>query len=251
MPSSDSALWTFFLTAALSVALALGGMALFLVLSQRKTLALHRRYARDLLQAQEAERAFVAREVHDDAVQHLAAIANELDAILPKTSPDLGGQRVKGIVGEVNDLATSLRKLAHRLHPSGIDKGGVVAALQILGHDLHAAHNLEVRLDLPDLPLGLPRETELCMYRVAQEALRNVVTHSGVHEAEVSVRRDTTVVSLEVKDRGLGFTPGSKAASGIGMMSMRERAQLAGGELTVASRPGKGTTVRLTLPAHG
>lgn len=248
MSGSDSALWSFFLTAAVSVTLALGGMAAFVVLAQRRTLALHRKYAQDLLQAQEAERAYVAREVHDDAVQHLAAIANELDAVLPQASPSLAGQRVKGIVGEVSDLAASLRKLAHRLHPSAIDKGGVLPALAILAQDLSAADGFEVRLQLPaELP-NLSHEAELCIYRVTQEALRNVVRHAGVSSAEVTLTPNGRVVTLEVRDTGAGFVTGAGRGSGIGVMSMNERARLAGGELTVTSRPGAGTTVRLTVP---
>lgn len=249
MPGSDNALWAFFLTSALTVAVAVGATAIFLVLSQRRTLALHRRHAQELLRAQEAERAWVAREVHDDAVQHLAAIANELRAVLPSAVPSLSAQRVEGLVGEVRDLSDALRKLAHGLHPSALDKGGAVPALQQLAITMRATDGFDVQLSLPDEPLGLAAEVELCLFRVAQEALRNAARHAGVREASLRLSRGEGTVCLEVMDQGAGMPEVPAASRGIGLLSMRERARLAGGTLEVTSRPGSGTTVRLTLPA--
>lgn len=244
--SNSSALWSFFLTGALSVAVLLGAMVVFLVLAQRKTLALHQKYTHDLLQAQEDERAWVAREVHDDAVQRLAVIANELSDVLPQSvSPE--GNRVQGIVGEVQDLGISLRKLAHRLHPSAIDKGGIVPALEQLASDMHTGFGLEVRVQVDHHPTALSRESELALYRIAQESLRNVASHSGVREATVRLARDAGQVVLEVSDHGKGLDP-RNGAGGIGVMSMRERARLAGGTLTLTSQPGTGTIVRVVLP---
>ncbi|HET9514629.1 MAG TPA: sensor histidine kinase [Gemmatimonadales bacterium] len=246
MGSIDGALLAFFISGALTVALALGAMVLFLVLSQRKTVALHRKYAQDLLKAQEDERAWVAREVHDDAVQRLAVIANELSDVLPQTvSPE--GNRVQGIVGEVQDLGISLRKLAHRLHPSAIDKGGIVPALEQLASDMHAGLGLEVRVEVQHQPAALSRDSELALYRIAQESLRNVATHAGVLEATVRLARESGQVVLEISDQGGGLGP-PNGAGGIGLMSMKERARLAGGTLTLTSRPGMGTIVRVVLP---
>jgi len=248
VPSTSGALWAFFLTGALTVAAVLGAMIIFLVLAQRRTLALHRRHTQELLRAQEAERAWVAREVHDDAVQHLAAIANELRAILPEAVPSASAQRVEGMVGEVNDLAESLRVLAHRLHPSALDKGGAVSALALLAEQMHDASGFEVELSLPEAPLGLHPEVELCLFRVAQEALRNAARHAGVSRARVTLRRTNAHVELAIADQGAGMPATRSASRGIGLLSMQERARLAGGRLQVASRPGEGTTVQLTLP---
>ncbi len=246
MGQIDGALLAFFVSGAVTVALALGAMVFFLVLSQRKTLALHRKYTRDLLQAQEDERAWVAREVHDDAVQRLAVIANELSDVLPQSvSPE--GNRVQGIVGEVQDLGISLRKLAHRLHPSAIDKGGIVPALEQLASDMHAGFGLDVQVQVEHQPATLSRESELALYRIAQESLRNVATHSGAREAKVRLAGESGQVVLEVSDHGKGLDP-RNGPGGIGVMSMRERARLAGGTLTLTSQPGTGTIVRVVLP---
>ena len=244
--SNSSALWVFFVTGALSVAIVLGTMGALMVLSQRKTLALHRKYAQDLLQAQEAERAWVAREVHDDAVQRLAAIANELSEVLPSSVPEGDTNRVEGIVGEVQDLGISLRKLAHGLHPSAIDKGGIIPALDQLAADMGNTYDLEVARQL-EQPVGLPREHELALYRIAQESLRNVARHAGVKTATLTLAQQNGHVILQVKDRGSGdINPTGR--TGIGLMSMRERARLAGGTLSIASRPGHGTTITARIP---
>lgn len=248
MPSSSGALWAFFLTGALTVAAVLGAMIIFLVLAQRRTLALHRRHTQELLRAQEAERAWVAREVHDDAVQHLAAIANELRAILPEAVPSAASQRVEGMVGEVNDLAESLRGLAHRLHPSALDKGGAGPALIQLAEQMHDANGFEVELSLPEAPLGLDPDAELCLFRIAQEALRNAARHAGVSRARVTLRRAGASVDLTVSDQGAGLPATPSRSRGIGLLSMQERARLVGGRLEVTSRPGEGTTIHLTLP---
>ena len=246
--SGSGALWAFFVTGALSVALALGAMMAFLVLSQRKALARERQYAQELLRAQEAERAWVAREVHDDAVQRLAIIANELSEVLPETV-GAASKRVSGIVGEVQDLGVTLRKLAHGLHPSAIDKGGIVPALHQLAADLANAHGLTVDLIVEQTPAGLTRDAELTLYRIAQESLRNVARHAGVQRATLRLGRSNGITVLEVADQGSGILSGPGKA-GIGLRSMDERARLAGGQLSVASRPGEGTTITVRLPEH-
>jgi signal transduction histidine kinase len=212
-------------------------------------LARERQYAQELLRAQEAERAWVAREVHDDAVQRLAAIANELSEVLPQTVAGVAPNRVSGIVGEVQDLGVTLRQLAHGLHPSAIDKGGIVPALHQLAADLANAHGLMVDLIVEQSPAGLSRDAELTLYRIAQESLRNVARHAGVQRATLRLGRTNGTTVLEVIDQGSGIqsAPGK---AGIGLRSMDERARLAGGQLSVASRPGEGTTITVRLPEH-
>jgi two-component system sensor histidine kinase UhpB len=222
-------------------------MRVFLVLAQRRALARERQYAQELLRAQEEERAWVAREVHDDAVQRLAAIANELSEVLPGTRAGETPNRVSGIVGEVQDLGVTLRKLAHGLHPSAIDKGGIVPALQQLAADLANAHGLGVDLLVEQPPAGLSRNSELALYRIAQESLRNVARHAGVQRATLRLGRAAGTTVMEVADQGRGMvsTPGRR---GIGLRSMDERARLAGGQLSVVSRPGEGTTITVRMP---
>jgi signal transduction histidine kinase len=244
--SGTGALWVFFVTGALSVAFALGALLVFFLLAQRKAMARERQYARDLLQAQEAERAWIAREVHDDAVQRLAVIANELSNVLPHAVQGIGSNRVSGIVGEVQDLGVSLRNLAHGLHPSAIDKGGIIPALHQLATDFNTSSGFIVDLVINDPP-RLSRDAELAIYRIAQESLRNVARHAGVARATVRRGRHNGHAVLEVIDQGSGLVP-LAARTGIGLRSMQERALLAGGTCRIESRPGIGTTVLARVP---
>lgn len=246
--SSTGALWAFFVTGALSVAVALGALLIFFLLSQRKALARERQYAQDLLQAQEEERAWIAREVHDDAVQRLAVIANELSNVLPQAVAESGSNRIAGIVGEVQDLGVSLRKLAHGLHPSAIDKGGIVPALHQLAADLNAASGFTVDLMIGEIP-RLSRESELVLYRIAQESLQNAARHAGVQRAALRLGRDNGHAVMVVADQGSGLVS-QPGRNGIGLRSMEERARLAGGTCRVEGQPGVGTTVTARIPEH-
>lgn len=244
--SATGALWVFFVTGALTVAIALGALLAFVLLAQRKALDREQRFARQLLQAQEAERAWVAREVHDDAVQRLAVISNELSQVLPGALAGSDPTRVSGIVGEVQDLGVSLRKLAHGLHPSAIDKGGLGPALQQLAADLNASSGFVVDLEISDVP-RLSRESELALYRIAQESLTNASRHAGVGRATVRLGHENGVAVLKVADQGSGMAAHS-GRTGIGLRSMQERARLAGGSCRIVSQPGAGTTVIAQVP---
>lgn len=224
-----------------------------MVIGQRRLVALHRGYAQRLLAAHEEERARVAREVHDDAVQRLALLHHELEAFDAETSlPAPQRRRFGGILGEVQDLSASLRQLAHRLHPALIEQAGLVPALAQLAEEMGRGFGLAVHLDLGSSAPALSPEGALVLYRVAQEALRNVAQHAEVAEATVALRATDAEVRLVVADRGRGFDrEGRGRLPGLGLIGMNERAQLLGGGATVESRPGEGTTVTVRLPLEG
>lgn len=250
---SDSAatlLWAY-IAGVVAVVIVLAALGAALVISQRRFLAMHRAYSRNLLKAQDEERAWVAREVHDDAVQRLALIGREVDAVLAIDPPLSGPQahRLESIQEEMKDLSVALRGLAHRLHPALLEKGGLHVALQGLCGDMERAFGLRVAAEIPNVPIPADAERALAVYRIAQEALRNAATHSGATEATLVVSRNDGTLRLVVADRGHGFDPRHRRPTdGLGLLGMRERAAIAGGTLTVSSRPGEGTTVDVAFP---
>lgn len=221
-----------------------------MVVAQRRLVAVHRSYTQRLLEAHEEERARVAREVHDDAIQRLVVVKHELDE-LGSSGHGLDAGRLHhldGIRSEVQDLADALRKLAHRLHPSAIEQAGLAVALAQLAEEMERASDLRVELDLPDAPLPLARDASLALFRIAQESLRNVARHSGVKRASVRLRRAGLQAELVIKDSGAGFDPDARQRAGIGLVGMDERARLAGGSARVHSAPGSGTMVTVRVP---
>ena len=248
MSGNDGALWTFFITGALSVAVVLGAMAAFLVLSQRRTIALHRRYAQELLRAQEAERAHVGRELHDDVVQHLAHLSHDLEAIETTATGEETRARLSAVHSEIDDVAQKIRKVSHGLHPSSLSFGlgpALDRLIETIGEE-----GLAVTPVVYQGPTGLDKQAELALFRIAQESLRNIRRHANVNLAELSLSRAEGHVVLEVRDQGTGFQSNA-ARGGIGLHSMRERMALVGGTASVQSQPGRGTTVRASVPIPG
>jgi signal transduction histidine kinase len=163
----------------------------------------------------------------------------------------LEAKRLDALQAELQDLSVFLRGLAHRLHPALIDKGGLRAALRGLVDELERGYGLKVSLSLPEgeAPLGLPPQRELVLFRIAQEALHNVVKHSQVLSADLNLAGNGDRIQLTVTDRGCGFDPERpRVGSGIGLISINERAYLAEGQVEILSAPGEGTTVRAWLP---
>ncbi|MBV6522130.1 MAG: Oxygen sensor histidine kinase NreB [Gemmatimonadaceae bacterium] len=258
MSSGNSeTIWNLYLTLGLAAAVILFALISALVIYQRRFVKLHRTYSKNLLSAQEEERAWVAREVHDDALQRVAMLAHELHEVAdePPGNVDRQRQRIGAIVTEVEDLGVMLRRVAHRLHPSLIDQAGLVPALEGLAGDVSRAHGIQVDVEIPPsnaIP-GVPRDVALILYRIAQEGLRNVARHSGVKRASLRVvPTQDNELSLEIVDRGRGFVHDDhpKSHKGLGLVSMAERARLADGRLEVWSEPGKGTRLRAIVPAH-
>jgi signal transduction histidine kinase len=238
--------------AALTLAVILTAFAAALIIYQRRFLQMHRAFADNLLAAHEEERAWVAREVHDDALQRVAMLVHELDD-WPNGAPgNSATERVAALREEIEDLGVMLRRVAHRMHPSLIDHAGLVPALQALAVDVTRASGL--RVDVTDESRGdgaAPPSTEhaLLMYRIAQEALRNVAKHAGVSQCQMYIAVCPTSIELRVTDQGKGFVADDSARGrGLGLISMAERARLADGRFEIVSRPGGGTGVRALIP---
>jgi PAS domain S-box-containing protein len=208
--------------------------------------------ASQLLTAQEGERRRIAREMHDDLTQRLAALAIEVNKL--ERLPALAGPeatRLGAVRGNLVKMSEYVHNLSRQLHPSILDDLGLVDALRSECTLFQEREGIEVRFLAEGVPADLPREVCLGLYRIAQEGLRNVARHSGAARAEVSLLGRGPDVLLTVSDGGKGFERNGRGGSGIGLAGMEERARLIGAELTIESAPGKGTTVTALVSRSG
>ena len=204
-----------------------------------------RRSASAALDAQEDERARVARDLHDEVNQSLTGLLLHLEAARRTAPPKLVAE-----LTETKALASrameELLSVARDLRPTALDDLGLSAALAAHVADLQGRTGIETSFESEGDVAGLGDEAQLVVYRVAQEALSNAARHSGARRIRVTLRRVGQRTELTVSDDGRGFTF-DEAEDGLGIAGMRERALLVGGEVEVQSRPGTGTTVRLLL----
>jgi PAS domain S-box-containing protein len=207
-----------------------------------------------LIEAQEDERRRISRELHDDIGQQAAAIAADLCVLreaMARGSNDSASALADMVSQLATELATSIHKLSHDLHSSRLQYLGLASTLKDLCDKLAAQHHLTIELSVDCQVDRLPEPVELCLFRIAQEALSNVVKHSGATTAIVKVALCGRSISLCVADDGVGFDTAS-ARGGIGLTSMRERLRLVGGELFIKSASDAGTEVlaEISLPAR-
>lgn len=235
---------------ALALVVILTAFASALIVYQRRFLRAHRTFADNLLAAHEEERAWVAREVHDDALQRVAMLVHELDE-WPASAVANTQERLAALREEIEDLGVMLRRVAHRMHPALIDHAGLVPALQALAVDVSRASGVRVDVSEETNSHGVvpSRDHALLIYRIAQEALRNVSKHAGVTHCQMHIALSTDQIELRVQDEGKGFVADDNArVRGLGLISMAERARLADGRLDIWSRPGAGTRVSAVIP---
>jgi two-component system, NarL family, sensor histidine kinase UhpB len=212
----------------------------------RRLEAERRRAGSAALAAQEEERARVARDLHDEVNQSLTGLLLRLEAAREAAPPEMEAE-LAATKALANQAMRELLSLARQLRPTALDDLGLGAALAGQVEQLaHGEIEAEFRAD-GDLS-DLRDDAQLVVYRVAQEALSNAARHSGAVHVEVTLRRrEDGGVELLVADDGRGFAF-DESEGGLGIAGMRERALLIGGELTIESRPDRGTTVRLTVP---
>ncbi|MBS1241582.1 MAG: nreB 2 [Gemmatimonadetes bacterium] len=207
-----------------------------------------------LIQAQERERAWLAKELHDGLSQHLAILAVELDLLgqRPPMVPAELRVRLEALSARTRALSGEVHQLSHGLHPSKLERLGLVAAISGFCRELGEGEAVTVRFTSQGIRRELPPDVALCLYRVAQESLWNVVKHSGTRQAEVDLHEAEGALVLRISDDGRGFDLGA-ALSGdcFGLTSMRERVAMVDGEVQWESRPGAGTTVLARVPLPG
>lgn len=204
-----------------------------------------------LIGAQEEERKRLARELHDDLNQQIAALSiamGNLKRHIPEEQADSRAQSDR-IHERLVHVAETVRRLSHELHPAILQYSGLAAALRSYCNEFGAVTGVHVSVAIDGEFDGVPQGAALCLYRITQEALRNVSKHAKVAAATVTLCRADGVLSLAIADRGAGIDPALRdAAAGLGLISIRERTRLAGGTLQISSIPNEGTTIRVQIP---
>ncbi|RMG21693.1 MAG: PAS domain-containing protein [Deltaproteobacteria bacterium] len=222
---------------------------------RRMAEALRSRFVEQVITASEEERRRLARELHDEAGQTLVSLVVGLKSIEAASSLDEATCRARRLASLAERTAEEMGRIARGLHPVALEAFGLRAALEQLAWDVTQIHEVEVDLHVSGLPEGqrLPPRVETALYRCVQEALTNVVKHAQASTVSVVVERRETSLTVLIEDDGVGFDEAAvgKAASrgrGAGLQGIRERLGLVGGELTLESAPGEGTTLRLAVP---
>jgi PAS domain S-box-containing protein len=207
--------------------------------------------SRKLIEAQELERARIGRDLHDDVVQRLALLAIELERVqqnLPDSASELC-TRIGEIRNRTLEISTSVQTMSHELHSSKLEYLGIVATARSFCREFAEKRKVEIDFKSENVPMSLPPEISLCLYRVLQEALHNAAKHSGGRHFEVRLRGTLDAIHLTVSDFGAGFDEASAMkGSGLGLTSMHERLKLVNGDLSIASQPRRGTTIHALVP---
>jgi two-component system, NarL family, sensor histidine kinase UhpB len=206
-----------------------------------------RRAGRLQLRAQEEERKRVARDLHDEVNQALTAILLRLEALTQIAPPRLRAELAE-TKGLANQAMEELLQLARQLRPTALDDHGFVPAIEEQLRRFKVQHGIDTSLTIEGPLDDLGNDQQLVLYRVTQEALNNVARHSGASSVEVDIVREDGTVELEVSDDGAGFESGTEER-GIGLDGMAERARLVNGNFQIDARPGRGTTLKLRVPA--
>lgn len=211
-----------------------------------------KRLAGRLVTAHEDERRRLARELHDDVTQRLAGLAIEAAALESKEPSTSRGDTAHSIRKGLVELGEDVHALSYRLHPSVIEDLGLVEALRIECDRVAQQGPLQVNFDCREVPTKLPSDAALCLFRVAQEALRNVERHARATSVDVSVKTKDGGIALAVRDNGAGFDASRKTKqASLGLASMRERVRTLGGRLHIDGGPGHGTSLSAWVPLQG
>ncbi len=203
-----------------------------------------------LLKLQEAGNKELARELHDDLSQKLAALGMEVSTLLQRSGPsDSLPERIRALSARINGLAEGVHALSRRLHPAVLDELGLEAAIREECAAFSAQAPLSCEIESRGIPNSLPEDVALCLYRVAQESLRNIAKHARAGSVRVVLTGKKDGVSLRVEDSGDGFDlKDARGKGGLGLISMEERVRLLDGKFTIQSHQGKGTTVDVFVP---
>jgi PAS domain S-box-containing protein len=201
---------------------------------------------RKLIEAQEQERARIGRELHDDINQQLAMLSVELEQL--QHNPSEFQNRMQELRKQTSEILSDVQALSHDLHSSKLDYLGVVAGIRSWCKEFGERQTLDIDFR-GDVSSPLPRELGVTLFRVLQEALQNVVKHSGATRVEVQLREDSSWVHLLISDSGKGFDlEAASQGRGLGLTSMRERVRLMNGTMAIDSMPMGGTNIHVRVP---
>lgn len=204
-----------------------------------------------LLAAQEEERRRISRDLHDEVNQRIAVLCFKIQSLqaslLPSSQPF---KALQELYDELALLSEDLRHFAHQLHPSILRDLGLSRAIQALVYDVGKREEISISLEDKLAKEPLPEEVACCVYRLAQEALQNMVKHAQASHAWITLEKNSRGLRLSIVDDGKGFEPRQLhfQSPGLGFVGMRERVQLLGGQLRIGSAPGQGATIQVFLP---
>lgn len=207
-----------------------------------------------ILEAQEVERRRLSRELHDDVCQRLSAMKLTIDVLetdLPRKRNIL--KKIEATKGQVDQVITDIRRISWNLRPTTLDDLGLVVALRKLCKDLGETHNLKIRFKASrSIPEHFSTQTEIALYRIAQESLANAIKHSEASGIDLDLKRTDEKIVLTVVDNGNGFDASKQRrhgpGHGLGLLSMKERVSLLHGALHISSTPSKGTKITAEFP---
>jgi PAS domain S-box-containing protein len=198
-----------------------------------------------LIVSQEQERARIARELHDDIGQRLTVLVMEL-GLFQQDYPD---SRMDELREQTSEIASDVQSLSHELHSSKLEFLGLAFSMSSFCREFGERQKIEIDFQSHDLPDSVPPDISLCFFRILQEALHNSAKHSGAQHIEVRLWGTSGEIALAVRDYGAGFEgETAKESRGLGLISMEERVKLVKGNLSIESRPGRGTTIRASVP---
>jgi PAS domain S-box-containing protein len=207
--------------------------------------------SRRLIEAQEKERARIARELHDDMGQRLALLANELEQLQQKY-PDLRvevSSSIRELQKHTLQIATDVQTLSHELHSSKLEYLGIAAAMRGFCQEFGGQQKVKIDFKSQDVPSPLSQDISLCLFRVLQEALHNSVRHSGVRHFRVELWGTPDEIHLAVSDSGVGFDRKAAMESrGLGLISMQERLKILKGTFSIEAQSKRGTTIHARVP---
>ncbi len=204
-----------------------------------------------LISAHEEERSRIARDLHDGLGQNLALLCVdlELERDQMQNSQDSRADRINALLERTKEISSAVHKISHQLHPTILEYTGLPAAARTYCKDVASQHAIEIEFAEQGVSRSLPSDVALCAYRIIQEALRNVVKHSGARTARVKLVRTTKELLLQISDTGKGFDPESRReVAGLGLLSMRERLRLVGGKLSISCLEPNGTLIDVRVP---
>ncbi len=205
-----------------------------------------------LIHAQDEERRRVSRELHDDLSQKVARLQFDIERLQDRTGRRLTDSpaRLDSLREQAGALAEDVRRIAHRLHPSALDHLGLAIALRSYCGDFATRERLPVRFRAVNAPKNLPSGIANSLFRIVQEALRNVAKHAGkAASATITLSGGKTELGLRIRDTGVGFAPESvRGMGGLGLVSMEERVRLLNGDFQLESRPGAGVIIEIHVP---
>ena len=209
-----------------------------------------RRLSRQLVQAQEAERKSISRELHDEVGQMLTALRMELRSLhdLRSDAEEEFDAHLDGAKRLAEQSLKALRDMAMGLRPSMLDDLGLGSAVQWQARQFAKHTGIPVNVQIEGVPANLPEPYRTCVYRIVQEALTNCARHARAKTIEVAIGELDDGLSVSIRDDGIGFDPSNVRGRGLGLIGMQERVRELGGELTFASRPRQGTVLSARIP---